>query len=345
MSSEREIPVADLYEQLSLLLKARLPLPDCLQQLGQATRDAKFATALRAMSANTAAGEPLADAMARHPQLFRSEDVALIRASEQGDTLPELFFELAEFARADQRLVDRCREAVAYPCFVIFFAIAVFWAVFTFVVPQFAAAFYDFSDGCALPAATKAMIRSSELLIAGGMAWIVLYALLATVVFWSFGRSRGAYALSMWMVRRMPGALSVMRETDYTRLCRLWHLYLRRGLPLLDAIPHTRRLLVGGPLEKSLITWERAAREGRDLSETLRNTGADGLLAVTLTRGAAGNFDTLAGMYDTRAESAKHNLVLAWALAAGSAMGLTTLAVAIAMFSPLIRMMGTLGAL
>jgi type IV pilus assembly protein PilC len=297
------------------------------------------------MSASTAAGAPLADAMARHPQLFRKEDVALIRASEQSDGLPELFFELAEFARADQQLVDRCREAVAYPCVVIFFAFGVFGFVFTMVIPRFSRAFYDFSDGAALPPPTQAMIRTSELLIDGGPILGVIFALCAILALWGFGRGRSAYAASMWIVQRMPGAFGVMRETDYTRLCRLWHLYLRRGIPMVDAIAHTRRLLTGGPLSKSLADWERAAKQGRDLAETLRSTGADGLLAITISRGKESHFATLTEMYEARAEAARRNLVLVWSAVAGTAMGLATLAVTVAMFSPLIRMIGTLGAL
>jgi type II secretory pathway component PulF len=338
MSSEREIPLADFYEQLSLLLKAKLPLPECLAQLSSATRDAQFANALKAISTATTSGEPLADAMARHPQLFRPQDVALIRDAEQCDGLPELLLELAEFARADRVLVDRCREAIAYPCFVIFFAMAVFWFVFCFVVPRFALAFYDFSDGDALPAITQQLLAASDLLIKGGTPLAIAYVLLAALVLWSFGRGRGAYALCYGVLRRMPGTTTVMRETDYTRLCRLWQLYLRRGLPLVEAIPHSRHLLGKGPLNRNLLSWEHAAQQGRDLPEALRSSGADGLLAMTLSSGNEGHWDSLAEMYDTRAESAKHRLVTLWSLVGAIAMGLTTLWVAVAMFSPLIQM-------
>ena len=333
--SEREIPVADFYEQLSLLLKARLPLPECLEQLGRATRDATFTDAFRQMAADSTAGQPLADAMAKHPGLFDREDVALIRDAERGDGLPDLLFELAEFARTDQRLIDRCREAIAYPCFVIFFAGAILWFVFVFVVPGFASAFHDFSDGHAYSTATERIFHMMTVL--ENPALVAVYLVLSLVVLWSFGRGRKAYAASYWFIRRMPGANAVMRETDYTRLCRLWHLYLERGLPLAQAIPHSRRLLASGPLAASLVAWENAVNQGRDLVDTVRSSGGDGLFAMTLSRDT-GHWDSLAEMYDARAESARDRLVLLWSVVAGTAMALIALWVAMTMFSPLIQM-------
>ena len=76
----RASDIADFYQQLALLVRSELPLPDSLIELAKYCPRRDFQEAVLAASDRVAKGEKLADAVAQSPRFFDPFHVQLIAA-------------------------------------------------------------------------------------------------------------------------------------------------------------------------------------------------------------------------------------------------------------------------
>ncbi len=88
------------FSQLADMTRGGIALPLALSSLADRVKSSPFEEASRVMSAETAEGRPLADSMARFPDLFLLCQVGGVRAGEMGGYLPDAFTALADQSRA-----------------------------------------------------------------------------------------------------------------------------------------------------------------------------------------------------------------------------------------------------
>ena len=82
-------------------------------------------------------GNPLADALAKHPLHFDDLVVNLVRAGEQAGVLETLLDKIATYKEKTEALKGKIKKAMIYPAAVIVVAFVVTAILLIFVVPQF----------------------------------------------------------------------------------------------------------------------------------------------------------------------------------------------------------------
>jgi len=108
------------------------------------------------------AGLLLSDALERHPKVFGSLYVSMVRAGETGGVLEESLLRTADQLEKDASLRRQVRSAMVYPTLVISFAVIVLLALVAFLIPVFENVFKQFGGN--LPTLTKFMVGFSHLL-------------------------------------------------------------------------------------------------------------------------------------------------------------------------------------
>lgn len=341
----------DFLAQLALMARAGLPLPEGLHQMATTAQGWRYRATCQALAADTAAGQPLATAMRRHPRHFSPELVQLIAVGEQTGTLPELLGEAAEFARKQHDLALRTRERLAYPCFGFFFAVAMLLAMMILVMPRVVAIIQEFAVLYPepLPIVTRAVIWLTGVLKHLWPVAVVGLPLVLLGCLWLL-LGRGL-AMRLWL-RLLQLAPFVgpelVRCCDYTRLSALLALYTRHGLSMVDGLRHAAAVLDHPDLRASVARWADELATGKTFEALLRGDAeADpmfmGSLANLPERELSAGLARLAEAYRGRAERARATLATWWSVGAVITMFGACIAVIFLTFLPLIQFIGMLG--
>jgi general secretion pathway protein F len=273
--------VTTFTRDLALLLKAGARLDDALELLASDADVGRLRPVVAKLRAALLAGESFAEAVAGHPSLFPPMYVALVRVGEISGTLDQVL-ELvgAERARSEQ-MRRKLTDAMQYPAFVLVAAVGVMLFFILFVLPQFSSVLQDF--GGKSDTALSFFIHLSEIMRGNATALLLAAAALIAAV-WLTLRQRGARAVLIGAIARLPGIAGIFRFYRTSLFCRNLGVLLSSGVNLTA----TLRILVDiMAVTGNAETWSIAAdrvRHGGKLSEGLSATNSLPPMAVRMLR-------------------------------------------------------------
>ncbi len=117
---------AELYQQLASLMSAGVAMIQALEMIRRNPPARSFRQPLTRLMAAVTEGATLTEAMLGLGRWLPSFDLALIQAAEQSGRLPECFRLLANYYNERAQLVRRVLADLAYPLFILHFAICIF---------------------------------------------------------------------------------------------------------------------------------------------------------------------------------------------------------------------------
>ncbi|MBI4715941.1 MAG: type II secretion system F family protein, partial [Nitrospirae bacterium] len=137
--------------QLATLISAGLPFVTSFETLIEQTENEKFREVLTRVKRDVEGGSTFADALARHPKVFSSLYVSMIRAGELGGVLDDILGRLARLAEHEAETRSRVKAATRYPLIVVAAIVVAFIVLVTLVVPKFADIYAGFKVELPLP--------------------------------------------------------------------------------------------------------------------------------------------------------------------------------------------------
>jgi general secretion pathway protein F len=262
-------PLSASYRQLSELLRSGVPLLRALRLLGRGKSNPTLAKAWSEVADAIASGERLADAMSRHPRIFASVHVAMVRAGERGAFLEPVLARLATLLEQQADLRGRVIGNLMYPLVLLLVGAGVVVASLVFFVPKF----QDFFDKLpSLPLATRILLGASEALTGHAVLLTIASAALAagTVV---LARKP---AVRFWCAEhfmRVPMLGPLFASIAVARFSRMLGTLLENGIPMLQAIEIARDSAGNPVLSRALHNASEAVRQGEQLSKPLAESG------------------------------------------------------------------------
>ncbi|NQU76410.1 MAG: type II secretion system F family protein [Planctomycetes bacterium] len=225
----REIGV--MFAQLADMLAAGIPLLRALDTLSRVGLPRGLTRVVVLVREDVAAGQTLADAMTKHPELFSSLHTAMIRAGERAGFLDEALGRLAGFIERQDELRFKVRGALIYPALLSCFGLVVLTGVLVVLVPKFK----PFFTNIQLPTPTLVLFALSDLLV-HKLPLALGLVVLAVVAVRSLLRSRlGGTVWDRWQMR-IPLVGRVLKMVGITRFCRVLGTMLANGVPILQAL-------------------------------------------------------------------------------------------------------------
>jgi general secretion pathway protein F len=229
LSRPRPEDVTIFTRDLALLVRAGARLNDALELLSNDMDVGRLRPTVLAIKTAILSGESFAEALGRHPSLFPSMYVALVRVGEMSGTLDHILETLGgERARAEG-LRRKVTDALQYPAFVLLAAGAVLIFFVTFVLPQFSSVLHDFN------AKTDPIIETflalSDLLRGHGFE-VTAVASAAVVGGWLLWRRPGVRASVITQLARLPVISSVVDFHRTALFCRNLGILLGSGVTL-----------------------------------------------------------------------------------------------------------------
>jgi MSHA biogenesis protein MshG len=127
--------------QMYAITKSGLPLLRGLRGLAESTHNVVMRDALHDVLQSLESGRDLASSLARHPTIFSSLFLSMVRVGESTGTLDNAFLRLCDYLGQDQDVQDRVKAALRYPIIVVIMIALAVGVITVFVIPNFAPLF------------------------------------------------------------------------------------------------------------------------------------------------------------------------------------------------------------
>jgi len=152
--------VVILSRQITTLFEAQVSALRAFRLLAAESQSPALQDRLSEVANDIQSGSTIADALAKHPKVFGSFYVEMVRAGEETGRLDEAFAFLADYLDRTYEVTTKARNALIYPAFVITTFIAVMVLMLTTVIPRLSDILLE--TGQEIPVYTRVVIGLAQ---------------------------------------------------------------------------------------------------------------------------------------------------------------------------------------
>lgn len=262
--------VMHFSRQLSVFVRAGVPIMEALGVIAEETPDKLLQKALYDMIERIQAGDTFASAAAAHPETFPNYYVGMLSSAELTGNLDVVLDQLGDYLDRDIQARGKITGALIYPAVVACMAVVVVVVLATFVMPKFVVFFKSFNAQLPLP--TRMLLSMSNFV--STWWWAIFGGIILLVVgFIALRRSRGGKAWLDSMILKLPLLGDLVRTAVIERTCRILSSMLRAGVALPDAMRVTAESANNTVYREGLSHVRDEMMEGQGLAEPLARTG------------------------------------------------------------------------
>lgn len=298
--------------QIATLFEAQVAALRIFRLLASEVSSKQLADVLSTVGDDLQGGSPISKALARHPKVFSTFYVNMVRSGEESGKLSETFNYLADYLDRSYELASKAENALIYPAFVIIVFIGIMSLMLTLVIPKISAILVD--SGQEIPIYTAIVIGISNFLVQYGI--LLFIALVAGGFYlWQLGKTeRGRLVLDSLKLG-IPYVGDLYQKLYVARIADNFATMLLSGISVVEAI-HITSSVVGNAAYRAVI--ENVAtdvKDGSSISDALGKHPEIPGIMVAMTKvgeetGELGKIlSTLAKFYNREVTTAVDTLV------------------------------------
>lgn len=344
--------LAIFCRQFATMMNAGVSLIRCLTVLEQQTQSYKLKEIIRDLQGQVEAGESLSKSMQRHPKVFSTLFLGLVRAGEVGGVLDETLDRLAGFLERDQELRRKIKSAMTYPVMVMIVACGIVLFLVTFILPKFIQLFEDLGV-TDFPAPTAFLMSVSHfatewILKKFYITWPVIFGMI--VLFKKWKSTRSGKRVYDWVKLRVPVFGALAHKIAVGRFARTLSTLLGSGVPVLSALETTAGVVDNEIIAEAVMNARTAIREGEEIAKPLQDSGQFPPMVVQMVSigEETGALDQMlskvADFYESEVEAMLESLTAALEPLLIVFLGFVVGFIVISMFLPLVAIIEQLSA-
>lgn len=254
--------------QFATLFASGVPVVQAFDALIGQIKNKNFKKVLIHMRNDIEKGLSLADSMRRHPRIFSSLFVNMVRAGEEGGILDKVLKRMADYFEKMIKLKRKIISAMIYPSLVIAVAILVVAIIMIFVIPTFAKLFAEM--GLDLPLPTKITIAMSNFMAKSG-----IFMFLGLIVFFVsvkiVRRTEKGRKITDNILLKIPVLGAILLKASLSRFSRTLGTLLGSGVPILNSMEISARASGNKVIEDVVIEMKEDITAGKSLTEVLKS--------------------------------------------------------------------------
>ncbi len=235
-NSVRSIKLIDkitFIKNLSVMIKAGLPVSKSLRILTDQTPNPRFRKVIADISRQLEGGTSLADAMLKHPDVFSSIFVNMVRVGEVSGNLEQNLHYLADQMQRDYDMMSKARGAMTYPIIVLVALAIVGFLMFTFVLPKLTSTFTDLK--VELPLMTRFVIGLVNIFANYGI--LVFIGMIGAIVgFMYWRKTDGGKAIVHKAILYIPIFAPIVIKINMARFVRVFSSLIKSGMSIVEAL-------------------------------------------------------------------------------------------------------------
>ena len=334
--------------QLAILLDAGLPLIRSLKTLERQAKNPAVKTVLGKVATSVEGGSTFSEALAQHPKSFDKLYLNMIRAGEAAGKLELILTRLAGFREKAAKIAGKVKSAMVYPAIVLTIAIGITIFLMIFIVPKFEVMFTEMLDGAQLPAITRFVMGVSRWLQDNIVIAIVIVVVLVIATKLTLKTEKGRFYFDKGIYNAPVIGLLISRNA-ISKFSRTLGTLMGSGVPVLNALQIVRDTAGNELVSKAVQQVHDAVKEGEPMAPPLQATKIFPDMVISMievgeeTGKLPDMLEKIADTYDEEVDNAVSALTSMIEPLMIVFLAVIVGGIVIALFSPLITIIQTLG--
>jgi len=256
--------------QLATMVDAGIPIVQGLDALQEQVTHPLFKKVLSNVTEDIQHGSSLAVAFSKHPHVFDTLFVNMVRVGETGGVLAQVLDRVAMYMEKTVRLKRKVKSALIYPAVVVSMAMIITIVLLVKVVPTFAEIYESFDSE--LPAMTQLLIAISNVLQHYLLYLIGIIVLIIFLLRRWHKTERGAVMID-GAVLRLPVLGDLFRKVAISRFSRTLATLIQSGVPILESLDIVGKTIGNRVLELTIDEVKDNVRAGESIAPPLSKSG------------------------------------------------------------------------
>lgn len=249
--------------QLSTLFEAKVPVVESLKTLVSESFNITLKNAVSEVLDDISGGSNLSQAMVKHPNVFSSFYVNMVRAGEESGKLHEVFRYLADYLERSYTITSKAKNAMIYPAFVFFGFIGVMIVMLVVVVPRLTSIFEE--SGAEVPLYTRVVMGLSSFLQNWGVFLLLFFLVIAALLWRFFQTERGQEFLDELKIR-IPLLGGLFQKLYLARIADNLGTLIAAGVPILRALQIASDVVGNRVYQKIILDAAESVKAGNTIS-------------------------------------------------------------------------------
>lgn len=253
-----------LSRQIATLFEAGVSALKVFRLLSSEMGNPALSKVLTTISDDLQGGSSISGALAKHPKVFTSFYVNMVKAGEESGKLNQTFNYLADYLDRSYELASKTKNALIYPGFVIGTFIIVMVLMLTLVIPKLSAIIRD--AGGEIPIYTQVVIAISDFLVNYGVFVIIFLGLVFSYLYW---QNRRDPSKNIWdtLKLQIPYVKSIYEKLYLARIADNLNTMLSSGIPIIRALEITGAVVENKVYQQILVKVTEDVKGGALVSE------------------------------------------------------------------------------
>ena len=238
-----------LSRQISTLFEAQVSALKAFGMLATNVENKFLGLKLVQICDDLKAGVSISGSLAKHPDVFSSFYLNMVKVGEETGKLNQIFLSLAEYLDRQYALTSKTRNALIYPIFVIITFFVVMGLMFVVVIPKLSAIILD--SGQAVPIYTSIIIALSNFFVHYGF-FVIIFLVFLAIWLWRISTTEKGKTYLDKMRLSMPYVGNLYKQLYLSRIADNMEIMLSSGVQILRAIDITSEV-VGSRVYKEIL--------------------------------------------------------------------------------------------
>ena len=198
-----------LFNGLAKCFDRNIPVIKSFHLQANRVKTPRFRGIIADVAHDLTQGEKISDAMQKKTDVFTPDIIALIRAGEESNRLPEIFRRLGNSQKKTSRILKKLKAGMIYPAVVTCLGLGVVIVMSFTLVPAMTKLYTSLNSE--LPLATELMMKFSEILLK--QPWLVAIPIVGMFMFFkNWGKFAGIPAVQTFFLK-LPGVSGLVRKS------------------------------------------------------------------------------------------------------------------------------------
>ncbi len=256
--------IATFCRQLAIMISAGIRIKDALNVLSkQEVFSRRFRKVILDIVLDVEAGSTLADAF-KKTGVFDNVLVSMLEAGEEGGVLDRTLNKAAEYYENTKRLQDEVKSAMAYPMFVLVFAVVIVLVISFYILPSLIRAF---ETSIPLSPTIGFLLKVNEFLGANWGWFIPVVAGVFAALFVLMKSRYGTY-VKEYLSILFPPVRKLRHNMGLERFARTLGILVGSGVRVTEAVRMAARASDNPRIMEKAEEMVRMIEEGRTLRDT-----------------------------------------------------------------------------
>ncbi|MDO5295100.1 MAG: type II secretion system F family protein [bacterium] len=261
--------LAIFTRQFAVLFNSGISTVRSLDGLSRQTLNGALSRAIRTVHEDVRMGYTLAKAMGKHPGVFDTTYIAMVKAGEMSGAMGEIMERLAALLEREVKLRSKLSAATTYPLVVFFACCLVTFILVSYVFPTFVALFEGLD--VQLPLITRSLIWITKFLGNPISLTLLIGSVIAVCYFVNQYRhtERGRrHCDQILLDTYLVG--DILKKVALSRFCRTLSTLMSSGVPIIHALEITSQAIGNEVIGDIIMEVQLGLKSGMRLSQPLR---------------------------------------------------------------------------